>query len=570
MGIAWIGVIGIFYSLWWTRDRVLYLGASPHEQRLSLFQRAGLKTDLLSTTEQAAKIWPLNVRYHLISDVNTSSYLRYLMAPRLTWDPEDPPFEYSLMAPIASSDSDKGVSAITPFNQVVPVLGFIASLIVVFGVGGFVGYFIPLAHRLTVPELFATGIFVVMSHVCMFRWAGASLHACGCLLIFMAVVGLMSLWRQHGKGVSMACASHPGWGMKKTRDDFLFCSLGLLCALGLLTAFLMAVVVVPDDWDAWAIWGSKAKVLASDSTPFSSVTAFGHADYPLMWPSVWAFTAWASGGWEEQWVKAWPVVCMALAGYQMYVTLRFHACKKYYALLPVACWLTVPKALVVSSWGYAEPMLWLFMVCGFCRAIEFSRGKPAINAVWAMLFGIGAAYVKNEGVLFSCLLLVWLCWQSSGKIRLKILVVSLILFGLYAPWWMWVRMDLHLGSHALEGLTIHRLPAVVSRVVPGLKLIGGIWMDLQQWGIVLFLVGITSIYLLVQSFNACVRNLFLPGMFIGALFAIVVAHEAELSWQVSTSWDRLTLQVLPLWILGVANGILGIHGSRRVSDESPR
>jgi len=65
----------------------------------------------------------------------------------------------------------------------------------------------------------------------------------------------------------------------------------------------MSVVVVPDDWDAWAIWGSRAKLLALGHSPLIDVTKFGHTDYPLLWPSIWSFSGWCAGGWEEQWSR---------------------------------------------------------------------------------------------------------------------------------------------------------------------------------------------------------------------------------------------------------------------------
>jgi len=82
----------------------------------------------------------------------------------------------------------------------------------------------------------------------------------------------------------------------------------LLYLIGLLIfvwSLLMAVIVVPDDWDAWAIWGAKAKVLALAQGPLENVIYFGHQDYPLLWPAVWAFSGWCSGGWEEHWSRGW-------------------------------------------------------------------------------------------------------------------------------------------------------------------------------------------------------------------------------------------------------------------------
>ena len=79
----------------------------------------------------------------------------------------------------------------------------------------------------------------------------------------------------------------------------------------------MSVVVVPDDWDAWAIWGSKARVLAQGTGPLYDVTRFGHPDYPLLWPTIWAFSGWLTGGWKECWSKGWGAVFLLFSVWEM-------------------------------------------------------------------------------------------------------------------------------------------------------------------------------------------------------------------------------------------------------------
>ena len=76
-------------------------------------------------------------------------------------------------------------------------------------------------------------------------------------------------------------------------------------------------------------------------------------------------------------------------------------------------------------------------------------------------------------------------------------------------------------------------------------------MDWRQWGVVLIpIVSLTGYYLFRGPWEIRMLVAF-PLLLLGVLFAIEILHPANISWQVGTSWDRLTLQVLPLAILSV-------------------
>ena len=71
------------YKLWWERERQDYFGKSLAEQRLVIWQKAGLSEQLLRSVQQAQRIWPTTIGYGLIGDQVKLSYAAYLLLPRL-------------------------------------------------------------------------------------------------------------------------------------------------------------------------------------------------------------------------------------------------------------------------------------------------------------------------------------------------------------------------------------------------------------------------------------------------------------------------------------------------------
>ena len=171
---------------------------------------------------------------------------------------------------------------------------------------------------------------------------------------------------------------------------------------------LMSVVVVPDDWDAWAIWGAKAKVLALGRGPLTDVIYFPMPDYPLLWPAVWAFSGWCAGGWEEHWSRAWGPIFMALCAWEMGLILSRLTGRRSFGLLIGVSFLSIPMVPLLSSWSYAEAPLWLMISCCFGRLLLWKREMWDRHLMIAALFAAGAAYTKNEGLFFAVVCLVWL------------------------------------------------------------------------------------------------------------------------------------------------------------------
>ncbi len=393
------------------------------------------------------------------------------------------------------------------------------------------------------PAIVGMGVLVIGLLVILSNVLGLGMNVAGAALSILAAIGIWLRWR-----------AKPSITWRRLASEISLWNIGLLfLSIGSVwLAWRMATIVVPDDWDAWAIWGAKAKVLALGRGPLSDVTHFGHADYPLLWPAVWALSGWCSGGWEEQLARGWSAIFFGLAGWQIASTARFCGASSRQSLFAAAFFLSIPKAIVVASWSYAEPLLWLFMVLSFDRAIRYAKRHDVKDAWLGVLFGVASAYTKNEGVMFLVMMLGMLVIIAPSVNRLGVIWKSMALAGvLYGPWVVWTRFALDLNSHATSGLTLARMSEIASRIPQGWQHIMAVWLDFQQWGVALILLLTGTLWSLIRRRIRDLPFVIFPILYLAGLFLVVVGHTAEIGWQVGTAWDRLTLQAIPLLIIGV-------------------
>jgi hypothetical protein len=319
----------------------------------------------------------------------------------------------------------------------------------------------------------------------------------------------------------------------------------------------MAVVVVPDDWDAWAQWGPKAKILALSAARLHDVKYFvpGSGDYPLLWPSVWAFSGWLSGGWEEQWSKGWGAVFMGLTVWQLIrFTCRVSGSKRT-GWVVGASFVSMPVVPLVASWGYAEAPYWLMCMCAVTRLMGWRDSNRVVDLWWGALFLAGSAYTKNEGILLAALAAGWvgLCSRDFKQI-LAVLAPTAILAG---SWKLYTYLVLQVSNHAIPAAD--SLPKGIGPFLERAWQAGGYiirhWLDVRQWNIVLPGAVLLCIWLLIRGGVRNRVNLLLPlGMLCGLLGTILLYGDNWL-WQLGVAWNRLTIQFLvvlfPVLVVGL-------------------
>ncbi len=563
--------------LWWNRERVWYLGKSINEQRINVFKWAGIPSETLKDFIEIDTFWPMNIHYKAKGDHNTLSYGTYLLIPRI------PSGSTSYAISVKGSKVlYQGVSSSTPVNRTYPekpnVFGLIISVCCVVGIAFNIRWLWSLwsLSPISVPEMIGISCFLLMSSTLISMGVfespgiGFKLYAWGGVAGWVsflynqlrkitigfdlkkAFYGLIDFKKYLNISiVKSVLISKLFYFQKKSNLTFslLLYSIGFFISLW---AMEMAVVTVPDDWDAWAIWGAKAKVLALTEGALKNVIYFGASDYPLLWPTVWAFSGWCSGGWEEHWSRGWSVLFMLLTAWEIGVIIQRQTRQNKYALFGAIFFLSIPMVPLVASWSYAETALSLMIICSFGCLLRW-RDENTINSmVLASIFAVGAAYTKNEGFLFAVLGFLW-ALAFYNKLRMKTVCCYMVccLF-LYAPWYLWTRVVLDLESNATKVITYH--PGVIlnaiKRIPDALMIIGNMWMDIKQWNVAMGLIGLVVAVYFVKGNKYQRIDMLLPlAMLSGYIFIII--HHKNLWWHIGAAWNRLTVQTLPLFVVAI-------------------
>lgn len=545
-------VLAMYYQLWWKRDRVLYSGKSPSEQRGILFERSGMNPEILASVEATDIEWPSGISYRVEGESLNRSYVEYLLAPRVPSGDANHTVQFDGPRCRFTSEPEqiRVVKADVFAWEGRNVLGLVASVLMVLGVAC-------VASRVVVSLSacesigLATGVLLiceVMSRAC------TQSTSRGMIVFFVLAVSGLCLSASRTKSNQQAFLEWVPVARERVAKPPRSVSLPIMVTVLLLAvvlSFVLSVIVVPDDWDAWAIWGPKAKILVQGVGPLSDVTYFGHEDYPLLWPSIWALSGWCGGGWEEQWSRGWGAVFFALTAWQLYSIVKRETGRSLAGLLTAVLFVSTPKILVVSTWSYAEAPLWFMTSLWFGRLLQGCDGGVR-HAMWAGVFAALAALTKNEGVMMAGLGLLWLLaftkenrWKCGSAYLAPVLI-------LYGPWAWWIRERLKLGDHATEGISFSadRLHYALNRLGPAIRCWLDIWLDCQQWGVTLGILVIGSCWLLWRGTGRLRSALMIPLAMVVGCFVLILFHTAEVLWQMGTSWDRLTIQAMvPLMVL---------------------
>jgi hypothetical protein len=525
------------WRLWHGREYRLYDGKSVTEKRQALFAHIGMDKYLLRDTDAIRGQLSGPAYYRLSGDGIRLSYVQYLLIPAIphedsAWTVVDTGSSLQLAGNGDTRDEtvvvvhDETSSSSALIKALFLTGGLAAGLLCVWpGIGGvsaafLLGCSVVMGLSVLSKGLCGTAVpgFTAVAGLGLAGWCCALVR----ILRRRACVAVAGLWRR---------------SEMLNRRSLLCClPVLVLCLVYLGWAFAMAVIVVPDDWDAWAMWGAKAKVLALGSGPLLDVTRFGTADYPLMWPALWAFTGWCGGGWEEVWAKGWGAVLLGLAALEL-ARLR--------GGLAGALLICMPGVALFASWAYAEPMLWLAMACTFSGICKLSDAPGVRSAVLAGICMATLMYTKNEGIV------VWLiacCWLlMNSKIEWKWRLTAMVLPALiYAPWYIWTRLLLRLETHTTGGFlsagaTLTRMSDVI---IPSVGAVIRIMCDVRLWGLTGFLLFLIWLWRLFFG-NARRRSAaLLIAVLAGAYLAVILVGRNDPLWQIGVAWNRLAVHLM--------------------------
>lgn len=538
------------YQLWWSRERVLYWGKSAEGQRVAVVERAGIPAQTLDMAKQADAVWPLDAVYDADGSEVSLSYFKYLVLPRIPSDSEDYRIEekdasYIL---VSAGGAESVVAAPQRFQTVDSTpRGLILSALVLFAIAA--GLF---RFGICIPEGMVWASLLLCATSVWLKPMFHSFAPIGVVMCALGVVGAGTIWKRKSEWMKFpveVVEAKEKWGRV-----FQILTMAVLGG-AVLWGLIMAVVVVPDDWDAWAQWGPKAKILAVSSGPLGDVKFFvpGSGDYPLLWPSVWAFSGWCAGGWEEQWSKGWGVLFLALTVWQIKIFVDRVSGRRGRGWRFAALFVSMPVVPLIASWGYAEAPFWLMLVCAMSRLLQW-RDSGLRKDLW--LAGVciaGAACTKNEGILFAVLSLAWvaLCGRKLRDMVAVVLPVVLVA----GAWKAYCVLGMDASNHAIASLSSPQpgLSQWIGRLAEAGQYVWRQWTDVKQWNLVLPGSLLATVWLALRGRGRDRMNLLLPLGMLVALFMVVLMYGDNWRWQLGVAWNRLTLQfyVLLLPVLAV-------------------
>jgi 4-amino-4-deoxy-L-arabinose transferase-like glycosyltransferase len=335
-------------------------------------------------------------------------------------------------------------------------------------------------------------------------------------------------------------------------------------------AYLIAAVVTHAltfplfEWDAFAIWGLKAKVLfhaslRSDPGYFQDRSlSFSHLDYPPLIPLLTSGVYGVLGRVDDRLGKVLlPVLYVAL-GLTTFTALRWKLDRTRAAFL-AALMLALPPCVRWAGSGNADVALTLFYGVSVYFTARWAAGGEAADLVIVALTSAFVALTKNDGIglallngMAVVLTLPRRSWRARAGLVLLALAGAAVLLG---PWMIWnwhvPRTHEDYGARLSIATVVQNLP----RLPLVLRTFGAQATVLETWG-ALWLLLILAAALGWRAFRE--RHVIVVWSLLAAHVAMYVAVYLVTPWNVedlmAVSLDRVLLHATPAAVL-----LIGYH-----------
>lgn len=356
----------------------------------------------------------------------------------------------------------------------------------------------------------------------------------------------------------------------------------IVIAVQLSYSFIYAQALPVSGWDSWAIWFLKAKVFFIEgSVPagFLADPSFGysHPDYPLMIPLAvsWIYTV--IGVADDSIARLiYPLQYGALLALFYYFVKAASGVRT--ALVFTALLSLVPILVMHASGlpvkvgglytgdyaGYADLALSVSFMASASFIYLYLRDGKTSQFLCAVLFLSIGAWTKNEGLTFAMigLLILWIGSLRSGKKAGYLIAASIAVFAIFAAPWAVYKAGLGIGSEyagraglavSFGGLT--RLPVIIRYLARELFLLTGLFSFTWWLWMAGSLINIRGqIKLPILSLNVLALGQ------LGVYVFVYMITPADLEWHLQTSLDRLSLQLLPLFLMVSALNFSALFG----------
>ena len=361
----------------------------------------------------------------------------------------------------------------------------------------------------------------------------------------------------------------------QSRESWLLpAAFSVIAIVALVSAIASSIAAPHGDWDAWAIWNQHARFLylGGDGTwrDFFSIT-WSQPDYPLLLPASVA-RVWAYAGHESTLGPILIAMIFGVASVALVVTTNggrrgwiagalLLGATTFVAQVPSQC-ADVPLACFIVA----------TLAVTFGDVLRAPDPGSRIPSVVAGATSAMAAWTKNEGVVFVLLMVIvavvaavrrrdgrQLLWSLVGAAPILIAVA-------------WFKTVLAPSSGLVEGQS---LSIVLSRsldIARHATVLGLMAQHALRWGApiafaVFPIVSLIAAWMAVRLGGAVRVTACILGLMLASYYFVYVTTPFDIMWHVTTSVDRLLVQLWPGLVLTV---FLGLEPDPEPKAKKPR
>lgn len=344
-----------------------------------------------------------------------------------------------------------------------------------------------------------------------------------------------------------------------TRHDWLTLLAGLALMGASVIVTIHALVFPIYEWDAFAIWALKAKVLAArpvrECTDYfqDATLSYSHQDYPLLVPFLMAGVYGAIGEINESAGRIiFPII------YIGFVTLLFGGLRRLlplrHAAILTAATACVPALLRWSGAGIADPALSLFQLGAVLYLTAWLDRFHTQDIFLAGAFSAAAAFTKNEGLALLILnAFIAIVFSIHGADRRRWLTLAWVAAGaaiLVLPWFIYRQRLPKTHENYVGHLTIDTISTNAPRLSLILPAILRQFTDLKQWGPLWLLLPLAASHTsnaFARRSTAAGWSLLLLHLMLYVIIYLITPWDPVM--QMNASLDRLLLHILPTVVI---------------------
>jgi hypothetical protein len=308
------------------------------------------------------------------------------------------------------------------------------------------------------------------------------------------------------------------------------------------------------EWDAFAIWQLKGKILAEHALNprpdyFQNVNfSFSHLRYPLLIPMISAAVHAMTGALTDGLEKTPDVLLFLGLGATVYSAIRRRSSATA-ALCATTLLLIAPMMLKFAGSGTAEIGVAAFWGCSLAAILRWQESNDPRDLLLAAFFSAALAWTKNEGLALGGVNLLAIIFCSPGLWSRRARaagIFAVVVIAIYFPWFLYAhglpRTDEDYAGHFSPAILLAnagRLPRIVTALVTEAGRI-------THWVLFWMLLAALTVGNIPQMRTRAVATLWiLLLLHLACYFAAYLLIPSDLDGLLRTTTHRLLLNASP-------------------------